>query len=47
MPEKIVICKGYSCTHKHLENELSSTKSKMSRRSASKKHGIPKTIAAN
>ena len=29
MPGKIVIRKGYSCTHKHLENELSSIKSKM------------------
>ena len=47
MPGKIVIYKGYSCTHKHLENELSSIKSKMSQRSASKKHGIPKTIVAN
>ena len=47
MPGKIVIHKEYSCTHKDLENELSSIKSKMSQRSTGKKHGIPKTIVAN
>ena len=47
MPGKKVVHKGYSYTQEDLENALSSIKSGMSQRSASKKYGIPKTTLAD
>ena len=47
MPGKKVVHKGYSYTQEDLENALSSIKSGMSQRSASKKYGISKTTLAD